>query len=124
MPDVEPPASPPVPVIAIVNARVWTGDRTRPWADALLVCGDTILAVGSSAELRKRAGADATVIDARGMMVLPHTATGRLGAGLRASLVIVERPPDTESPDQTIDETVVFSLLDGLVVVDRDSLAT
>ena len=124
MPDVEPPPPPPVPVIAIVNARVWTGDPMRRWADAVLVRGGTILAVGSSAELRKRAGADATVIDARGMMVLPHSATGRLGAGLRASLVIVERPPDTESPEQTIDETVVFSLVDGLVVVDRDSLAS
>lgn len=123
MSDVELPASSPPPVIAIVNARVWTGDPNRPWADAVLVRGDTILAVGSSAELRKRAGADATVIDARGKMVLPHTATGRLGAGLRASLVIVERPLDTESPEQTIDETVVLSLVDGLVVVDRDSLA-
>jgi predicted amidohydrolase YtcJ len=123
MPEIEPSATPSAHVIAIVNARVWTGDPMRPWADAVLVLGDTILAVGSSAELRKRAGADATVIDARGMMVLPHAAAGRLGAGLRANLVIVERPPDTESPAQTIDETVVFSLVDGLVVVDLNSLA-
>ena len=35
--------------IAIVNAKVWTGDSTRPWADAIAINGDTIVAVGSSA---------------------------------------------------------------------------
>ncbi len=30
-------APPPVSALAIVNARIWTGDARRPWADALLV---------------------------------------------------------------------------------------
>ncbi|NUQ10707.1 MAG: amidohydrolase [Gemmatimonadaceae bacterium] len=59
----------PAPSLAIVNARVWTGDSTRPWADAVAISGDTILAVGSSAEIRKL-GAE-RVIDARGGMVAP-----------------------------------------------------
>jgi predicted amidohydrolase YtcJ len=54
----------------IVNARVWTGDPRRPWADAVAVEGDRIAAVGSSAEIRKLAGG-ARVIDARGAMVVP-----------------------------------------------------
>lgn len=57
--------------IAVVNARAWTGDSRRPWADAIAVAGDRIAAVGSSAEIRKLAGAGATVIDAKGMMVTP-----------------------------------------------------
>ncbi len=56
--------------LAIVNARVWTGDARRPWADAVAVAGDTIAAVGSSAEVRKLAG-KARVIDAHGQMVTP-----------------------------------------------------
>ncbi|HEX9564999.1 MAG TPA: amidohydrolase [Gemmatimonadaceae bacterium] len=56
--------------LAIVNARVWTGDSTRPWADAVAVSGDTILAVGSSAEIRKLGRAGRTV-DAHGGMVTP-----------------------------------------------------
>ena len=64
------PAPAPVPALAIVNARVWTGDPRRPWADAVLVRGERIEAVGSSAEVRKRAGA-ARVVDAKGMMVTP-----------------------------------------------------
>lgn len=49
----------------IVNARIATGNPQRPWADAMLLEGDTVLEVGASAALRKRAG-DAEVIDARG----------------------------------------------------------
>jgi predicted amidohydrolase YtcJ len=56
--------------LAIVNARVWTGDSTRPWAEAVAVSGDTILAVGSSAEIRKLGGAG-RVVDAKGGMVTP-----------------------------------------------------
>ncbi len=57
--------------LAIVNARVWTGDARRPWADAVAVDGVHIAAVGSSAEIRKLAGAKARVIDAHGAMVVP-----------------------------------------------------
>ncbi|MFL5608575.1 MAG: amidohydrolase, partial [Gemmatimonadaceae bacterium] len=65
------PAPAPVAALAIVNARVWTGDPRRPWADAVLVRGDKIDAVGSSAEVKKRAGASTRVIDARGLMLAP-----------------------------------------------------
>jgi len=57
--------------LAIVNARVWTGDTRRPWADAVAVQGNQIAAVGSSAEIRKLAGAATRVIDAKGAMVVP-----------------------------------------------------
>ncbi len=61
----------PVPALAIVNARIWTGDPRRPWADALLVRGERIEAVGSSAEVKKRAGVSVKTVDAKGMMVTP-----------------------------------------------------
>src|SRR5499427_4916870 len=64
------PQSPPEP-IAIVNARVWTADDRRPWADAILTRGERIVAVGSSAEVMKRAGSAARVIDAHGKLVVP-----------------------------------------------------
>jgi len=59
------------PSLTVVNARVWTGDRARPWADAIAVDGDRIAMVGSSAEVRKAAATGTDVIDARGMMVAP-----------------------------------------------------
>lgn len=70
------PTPNPTPItLAIVNARVWTADPRRPWADAIAVSGDRISAVGSSAEIRKLAGGRADggprVIDAGGALVLP-----------------------------------------------------
>ena len=59
------------PTLAIVNARVWTGDPRRPWADAVAIAGDEIAAVGSSAEVRKLARAGTRVIDGAGRMVVP-----------------------------------------------------
>ena len=63
------PASP--ESIAIVNGRIWTADDRRRWADALLTNGDRLAVVGSSAEVMKRAGSAARVIDAAGKLVLP-----------------------------------------------------
>jgi len=57
--------------LAVVNARVWTADSRRPWADALLTSGDQIATVGSSAEIMKRAQGTTRVIDAGGMLVVP-----------------------------------------------------
>ena len=57
--------------IAITNARVWTADAARPWATALAVRGDRIVAVGSDAQIAALIDATTRVIDARGQMVVP-----------------------------------------------------
>ena len=57
--------------LAVVNARIWTGDPRRPWADAVAVRGDRIAAVGSSAEIRKMSVASTRVVDAKGQMLVP-----------------------------------------------------
>src|SRR5690242_5580900 len=67
-----PAHSPMAPIsLAVVNARVWTGDTSRPWADAIAVSGDRIAAVGSSAQVRKMADSTTRVIDAHGAMLTP-----------------------------------------------------
>lgn len=60
-----------VPTLAVVNAKIWTADPKRPWADALAASGDRLVAVGSSAEIRKAVTPATRVIDAKGMMVVP-----------------------------------------------------
>jgi hypothetical protein len=107
--------------LVIVNARVWTGDERRPWADAVLVRGARIAGVGSSAEIRKRASPAATIVDARSMMVLPSDADGRIASGFPASLVIVERAMDA-SPLSSRTEEIVLAVEEGVVTVDRDAL--
>jgi hypothetical protein len=57
--------------LIIVNANVHTMDRRRPSAEAVAVFGNRIAAVGTTAEIRKLAGAGTRVIDARGSLVLP-----------------------------------------------------
>ena len=43
-------ADAPVASLAIVNARVWTGDSSQPWATAIAAAGEHILAVGAEEE--------------------------------------------------------------------------
>lgn len=63
--------SPGAVTLAVVNARVWTGDSRRPWADAVAVRGERIAVVGSSAEVKKLATTATRIVDARGQMVVP-----------------------------------------------------
>ena len=39
------------PADLVVYGRVWTGDSARPWAGAVAIAGDTISAIGDSAEV-------------------------------------------------------------------------
>lgn len=60
------------PSVILVNGKVWTGDKARPWAEAVAIKGETIAAVGSNAEIRALADEKKTrVIDARGRVVVP-----------------------------------------------------
>jgi len=59
--------------LAIINARVWTGNPSQPWASGIAVSGERISTVGSSAEIAKllQGAPRARVIDAKGGLVGP-----------------------------------------------------
>lgn len=80
--------------LAVVNARVWTGDPRRPWADALVARGDRLAFVGSAAEARKltRDVPDAQVVDAGGRYVAADP-PGVLRAGGPASFAYFDHDP-------------------------------
>jgi len=61
-----------------VNGRVWTGEPGRPLVDALAVRGTTVLAVGTSAEVRTHAAKGTDVVDLRGRFVAPGFIDGHL----------------------------------------------
>lgn len=72
--------------IVLVNGRVWTANPAQPWCEAVAIAGDTIVAVGTNAEVKAKAGADARVIDLSGAMAMPgvidshtHFLEGSLG---------------------------------------------
>jgi predicted amidohydrolase YtcJ len=94
--------------LAVVNARVWTGDSLRPWAEALAVRSDRIASVGSSAAIRKMA-AGARVIDARGQMVVPgfiDTHVHFVAGGFRLSSVQLR---DAKTPAEFIARLKAFA---------------
>ena len=55
----------------ITNARIWTGNAEQPFAEAMAVSGDTIIAVGSKGEVMKHRSDAGTVIDLGGRFVAP-----------------------------------------------------
>jgi predicted amidohydrolase YtcJ len=57
--------------MAIVNARVWTGDPSRPWAEGVAIEGDRVSAVGTNEEIRRAAAQGTELIDAGGRLVVP-----------------------------------------------------
>src|SRR5438093_11153218 len=57
--------------LIIVNGNIQTMDANQPSAQAVAIIGNRIIAVGSNAEIRRLAGANTKVIDAKGQLVLP-----------------------------------------------------
>jgi len=67
-------APPEPPADLIVYGRVWTGDTARPEARGVAVRGGTIVAVGSTREVRRFQGPRTRVLDAGARTVLPGLA--------------------------------------------------
>ena len=81
-----------------VNGRVWTGEPGRPLAEALAVRGTTVLAVGTSADMRRLSGKGTDIVDLRGRFVAPGFIDGHLHL-LGGSVSLEElRLDDAETP--------------------------
>jgi len=95
--------------LAIVNARVWTGDSRQPWAGAVAVRGDRLAAVGSTAEVTRLTGGDTRVIDAQGRMLVPGFNDSHLhflDAGFRLASVQLR---DAKTPAEFISRIQAFA---------------
>ena len=57
--------------LAVVNARVWTGNPRQPWAEAVAVAGNRLIAVGTNEEVRRLATPSTRTVDARGGLLTP-----------------------------------------------------
>jgi predicted amidohydrolase YtcJ len=60
-----------VPDLILTNGRIFTSDSTRPWAEALAIHGERIVAVGSAAEVKAIAHSGTRTIDLGGRLVIP-----------------------------------------------------
>jgi len=55
----------------VVHGRIYTLDAKQPWAQALAIRGDKIVAVGDDAAIEKFRSSGTKVIDAHGQLVMP-----------------------------------------------------
>ena len=100
--------APPAADLVLINGRVWTGNKSQPWAEALASRGERIIAVGSSNDIKKLADAKTRVIDLQGKLALPgfiddHTHFIESGFHLL-------------SVDQIQKTSVVYTIVGGRVV--------
>ena len=65
-----PPATPSASLV-VTGARVWTGDPVLPWAEAVAVAGEDILAVGSLEEISALIDEGTEVVVSDGGMLVP-----------------------------------------------------
>ena len=94
---------PPLPTLAIINGKVFTGVSAAPWAEALTIVGDRIGVVGTTASVRQLVGTSTRVIDARGRVVIPGINDAHVHVGARPPGVDLEGPPVVEQ-DPSLDE--------------------
>jgi predicted amidohydrolase YtcJ/beta-lactamase class A len=57
--------------LVLTNGRVWTGNKSLPWAEAVASRGERIIGVGSGEEIRKLINPQTRVIDLKGGLALP-----------------------------------------------------
>ena len=80
-------SSKPQPADTIIrNARIYTVNQKQPWAEAIAIRGEKIIAVGSADQVAVHQGAKTKIIDAGGRLMLPgfedchiHFMEGSLG---------------------------------------------
>jgi predicted amidohydrolase YtcJ len=86
----------------VVFGRIWTGDSARPWAQAVAIVGDTIAALGDSAQLARSIGPSTRVISNGKAMVTPGFMDGHahfLSGGFQLASVDLR---DASSPAEFI----------------------
>ena len=57
--------------LVLFNGRVFTVEKSMPWAEAIAVRDGKFIAVGANAEVKKLIGKDTQTIDLQGKLVLP-----------------------------------------------------
>ena len=86
--------------LAIINARIWTGNSAQPWAEAISVKDDNILAVGDNSTIKQHIAEETKVIDAEGKFLCPGFTDSHvhfLEGGMRLASVELR---DAQTPEE------------------------
>lgn len=77
----------------VVNARIYTVNSRQPWAEALAIRREKVVAVGSAKDIEAYRGATTKVIDAGGRLVLPGFTDSHihfLEGSMNAQQIVIE----------------------------------
>ena len=96
------------PDLVIRHAKVFTNDTARPWAEAVAIKGERVVAVGDDATVAALAGASTKVIDAGGRVLVP---------GFNDARVDLPLEPPTPQALATLDRDAIARGVTSLQVV-------
>ncbi|MCC7031851.1 MAG: amidohydrolase family protein [Acidobacteria bacterium] len=85
--------APPAPDTVLLNGRVFTANPAQPWAEAVAIRGDRVVAVGTTAEVSALASRETSTRDLAGRVVVPGFNDAHVTdpGGERAALVAFAR---------------------------------
>ncbi|HSG87686.1 MAG TPA: amidohydrolase [Pseudomonadales bacterium] len=72
----------------LVDGRIWTVDGERPWAEAVAIVDDRIVAVGSSEAIGGWIGDDTVIVDLDGAFVTPGFNDGHVHVDSTGRLIV------------------------------------
>ena len=83
------------PDLVLLGGKIFTADSTKPWAEAIAIRGDRIVAVGAEADVRALVGAPTRVIELGGRVVVPgfNDAHDHLGPSLTDREIVMDANP-------------------------------
>lgn len=101
-------AGPVAPDLVITNARVFTNDPARPWAEAVAMKGQRVVAIGTAGEALAGRGPATRVVDAAGRVVVP---------GFNDARVDLPLDPPTPAALAALDRAAIMRGVTSLQVV-------
>ncbi|MHB1222706.1 MAG: amidohydrolase [Gemmatimonadaceae bacterium] len=102
------------PDVVLLGGKIFTADPDSPWAEALAVRGERIVAVGTSAQIAMLAGPGTRRMTLDGRVVVPGFDDAHAHAGLAGTPGVSVVVEDSPTPDPALD-----ALLDSLAAAAR-----
>jgi len=94
----------------ITNAKIWTGSDALPYAEAMAISGDTVIAVGSNREIMKYRGETTVITDLKGKFVAPGFIDSHVHFLQGGSNLASVQLRDAATPEEFIQRIADFAL--------------
>ncbi len=99
----------PTASLVVTGARVWTGDPEQPWAEAVAVAGEEILAVGSAVDIAPLIGDGTEVIESDGGMLVPGFIDAHVHFLAGGSTLASVQLRDAQTPEEFVQRVGAFA---------------